>query len=85
MLNDKNNLQPDLRWQDKNYVYEICLRYLENIGRTDLVNDLGYVLTGYTKRQLVKASVNGPQCIIEAAERLQRLGQEMRRRYPLST
>lgn len=79
--NNNNTLQRDIRWQDKNYVYEEGLKYLEVIGRTDLVNDLGYLLSGYTKRQLIKASVNGLQGLAEEAERMQRISQEMHSHY----
>jgi hypothetical protein len=70
MGNAKKTAQVDMRWMDKNYVYQECLKYLEEIGRTDLTWDIGYVLTGYTKKQLVKLSVNGLKPLIEQAERL---------------
>lgn len=70
MRNTMVTVHPDQRWKDKNFVYEICIQHLEDIGRNDLVDDLGYVLTGYTKRQLVKVSVNGINPLIEQAERL---------------
>lgn len=76
MINTKNTLQSDIRWADKNYVYAECLKYLEENGRTDLANDIGYVIADYTKRQLVKVSVNGFKYLAEEAKRLQRVTQE---------